>query len=84
MENRRPPSRFRLGTLMLLVIIAGLLSYIVADRWRRQMEARRREAAVLRAMAEAEQMRARAVLLQMQAMEGRAGRGNAGEATKGE
>jgi hypothetical protein len=60
MENRRPRWRFRISTLMLLVIIAGLVLYIVADRWHRQMEARQREAALLPAVAEAERVRAAA------------------------
>jgi hypothetical protein len=80
----RPRWRFRLSTLILLVIIAGLASYIIADRWQRQMAARQREAAVMRAAADAESVRARAVLLQMEAMEGRAGREPAGEEKKGE
>jgi hypothetical protein len=33
--------RFRLSTLMLLIIIAGLFSYIVADHWNRAREMRR-------------------------------------------
>jgi hypothetical protein len=84
MDLDRPHWRLSIRVLMLLVIIAGLLAYVVADRWHREQEARRREAAVLRAVGEAEEARARAVLFQMQAMEGRAGRSDAGGATKAE
>jgi hypothetical protein len=44
--------RIRIGTLMLLVVIAGLASYIVADLWRRALDARRREAALARVLAD--------------------------------
>jgi hypothetical protein len=60
MDHQRPRWRFRLSTLVLLVIIAGLVSYIVADQWHRQREARRLEAEMQRALAEAECMRAAA------------------------
>ena len=45
---------------MLIVIIAGLVSYIVVDRWQRREEARRQEAVWARAAAEAEQARVQA------------------------
>ena len=61
MMNDRPQRyRLRLSTLMLLVVIAGLVSYIVVERWHREQEAQQRLAAMQRAMAEAEQARAQA------------------------
>jgi hypothetical protein len=35
MEHDRPRWRFRLSTLMLLVVIAALATYIVVERWQR-------------------------------------------------
>jgi hypothetical protein len=45
---------------MLLIVIAGLVSYIVVERWHRQQEAQQRLAAMQRAAAEAEQARVQA------------------------
>jgi hypothetical protein len=53
--------RIRIRTLMLLVAIAGLASYIVADQWRRAEDARRLAAEQVRAVAEAQQAQARVV-----------------------
>jgi hypothetical protein len=44
--------RIRIGTLMLLVVIAALASYIVAGWWHAAWEVRRREAAVRQALAD--------------------------------
>jgi hypothetical protein len=56
--------RIRISTLMLLVVIAGLASYIVADLWHRAEDARRmaleRDRAVLEALTEARAAQARA------------------------
>ncbi len=84
MDPQRPRWRIRLSTLMLLVIIAALASYIVAERWHREQQARRLETSLQRAMAGAEQARARAVLFQMQAAAGGPGGDSAGEKAKGE
>jgi hypothetical protein len=35
MKHDRPRWRFRLSTLMLLVVIAAFTTYIVVDRWQR-------------------------------------------------
>jgi hypothetical protein len=56
--------RIRISTLMLLVVIAGLASYIVADLWHRAEDARRMELAKARAIAEAWQAEARAAQAQ--------------------
>jgi hypothetical protein len=61
MENQRPRWRIRIRTLVLLVVIAGVASYIVADQWRRAEDARRLAAEQVRAVAEAQQAQARAV-----------------------
>jgi hypothetical protein len=60
MEQQRSFWRLRLRTLMLLVVIVGLVSYIVVERWHRQQEAQQQLAAMQRAAAEAEQARAQA------------------------
>ena len=60
MEQQRSFWRLRLRTLMLLIVIAGLVSYIVVERWHRQQEAQQRLAAMQRAAAEAEQARVQA------------------------
>jgi hypothetical protein len=41
MEHDRPRLRIRLSTLMLLVVIAALATYIIVERWQRVQEARR-------------------------------------------
>ena len=51
-EKGRRRWRIRIGTLMLLVVIAALASYIVAGWWHAAWEARRREAAVRQAVAD--------------------------------
>jgi hypothetical protein len=51
-EKGRRRWRIRIGTLMLLVVIAALASYIVAGWWHAALEARRREAEVRQALAE--------------------------------
>jgi hypothetical protein len=59
--DRDPPRwRIRISTLMLLVVIAALVSYIVADRWYREREARRLGAERARPVAEFERARAAA------------------------
>jgi hypothetical protein len=58
--------RIRISTLMLLVMIAGLASYIVVDLRRRAEDARRMELAHARAIAEAQQAEARAAQAQAQ------------------
>ena len=50
MEPRRPRWRFRISTLMLLVIIAALLF----ERWHREREARRTEAVLQARLQQAE------------------------------
>jgi hypothetical protein len=67
---------------MLLVVIAALLTYIVV-LWQRERQARL-EAELMRAKTAYERARAGAILLQMQTTGRRAGRGIAGEETKGE
>jgi hypothetical protein len=57
----RPGWRIRIRTLVLLVVIAGVASYIVADQWRRAEDARRLAAEQVRAVAEAQQAQAKAV-----------------------
>jgi hypothetical protein len=64
MEQQRSFWRLRLRTLMLLIVIAGLVSYIVVERWHRQQEAQQRLAAMQRAAAEAEQARVQAQQIQ--------------------
>ena len=63
--------RIRIGTLMLLVVIAGLASYIVADLWHRAEDARlalERDRAVAEALlAEAERAYASAAVQQARA-----------------
>jgi type II secretory pathway pseudopilin PulG len=59
MGHERPRWRLRLSTLMLLVVIAALASYIVVERWQRVQDASRRRLA-------AEQRRA-ALIQQLQA-----------------
>lgn len=54
--------RLRLSTLMLLVVIAGLVSYIVGDKWNTQQEMKRLMAERDRALMEFE----RAQLLEEQ------------------
>ena len=41
MAHDRPRWRFRLSTLMLLVVIAALATYIVVEQWQRAQDARR-------------------------------------------
>jgi hypothetical protein len=53
--------RIRIRTLMLLVVIAGLASYIVAVQWRRAEDARRLAAEQAKAVVESQQAQARAV-----------------------
>jgi cell division protein FtsL len=60
MEQQRRRWRIRLNTLMLLILIAALVSYIVVERWHRQQAAQRQVAEMLRAAAEAEQVRLKA------------------------
>jgi len=50
MEPRRPRWRFRISTLMLLVVISALLF----ERWQREREMRRTEAALQAALRRAE------------------------------
>src|SRR5262249_46767579 len=50
MEHDRPRWRFRLSTLMLLVIIGALALTLVLDRWKREQDRRRLEAALNRAV----------------------------------
>jgi hypothetical protein len=45
-----PRWRFRLSTLLLLVVIAALATYIIVDRWKREQERRRLEASHQRAV----------------------------------
>lgn len=52
MENRLPRWRLRLSTLMLLVIMAGLLTYIAIEHWYRHVAAQRMLAEKQRAVAE--------------------------------
>jgi hypothetical protein len=59
-HQQRPRWRLRLSTLMLLVIIAALVSYIVAELWHRQQAARRLEARSERAVAKFQQMQVQA------------------------
>ena len=52
MEHDGPRWRIRLSTLMLLVVIAALATYIFVERWQRVQEARRLDAERHRAAAE--------------------------------
>jgi hypothetical protein len=89
MERERPRWRIRLSTLMLLVIIAALVSALVADRWKRsesahraEMEARRAVVEARQAIAAAQQERARAARAATQAPgapDGAKGSGGRGE-----
>ena len=54
MAHDRPRWRFRLSTLMLLVVIAALATYIVVERWQRAQEARRLAAEAERAFQQAQ------------------------------
>ena len=67
MGHDRPRWRIRLSTLMLLVVIAALATYIVVERWQRVQEARR-----LAAEAQAEAQRVVAALQQSEAQARRA------------
>jgi hypothetical protein len=58
--------RIRISTLMLLVVIAGLASYIVADVWHRAEDFCRLVLEKDRAIAEAQQAEARAAQAQAQ------------------
>ena len=67
MGHDRPRWRIRLSTLMLLVVIAALASYIVVEHWQRALETRRHAVeherdmdALMRAREEAQQAQARA------------------------
>jgi hypothetical protein len=57
MDPDRSRWRIRLSTLMLLVVIAALVSYIAADRWHRRRQAQRL-ADMMRAVAEYERAEA--------------------------
>lgn len=59
--------RIRIGTLMLLVVIAALLSYIVAGWWHAAWEARSRAEVVARLLAEVRQSEATAAKANAQA-----------------
>ena len=59
MGHDRPRWRFRLSTLMLLVVIAALATYIVVERWQRvQQEASRVQREASRRRMAVEQRRA--------------------------
>jgi hypothetical protein len=60
MEQQTPPWRIRIRTVMLLIAITALASYIIVERWHGQQEAQQRLAAMQRAAAEAEQARVQA------------------------
>jgi hypothetical protein len=64
MEHDRPRWRFRISTLMLVVIILALASALFVERLNRQQEERRRMAELERVLAEAEQARASAAQAQ--------------------
>jgi len=74
MGHDRPRWRFRLSTLMLLVVIAALATYIVVERWQRVQEARRLAAEAQRAAAafQQEAQRAAAAFQQAEAQARRA------------
>jgi hypothetical protein len=58
MEQHRPPRRFRISTLMLLVLIAALSIALVMERRRRQVWEEMARANAARAEAEAAHARA--------------------------
>jgi hypothetical protein len=60
MGHDHPRWRIRLSTLMLLVVIAALATYIVVERWQRVQEARRLAAEAQQAFAALQQAEAQA------------------------
>jgi F0F1-type ATP synthase membrane subunit b/b' len=70
MARERPSWQFRLRTLILLVIIAGLALALVTERFNRAVEAQRREARVQQALAEAQALAAQARLAEAEAAAG--------------
>ena len=58
MERDRPRWRFRISTLMLLVVILALVSTLVVDRWKRLQNEQQLAASLQQALAQAEQARA--------------------------
>jgi hypothetical protein len=67
MERDRPRWRFRISTLMLLVVILALVSTLVVDRWKRLQNEQQLAASLQQALAQAEQARALAVQAQERA-----------------
>jgi hypothetical protein len=64
MEKDHRRWRFRISTLMLLVIIAALATTLVVDRWKRRQEEQRLVASLERALAEARLAEARSLQAQ--------------------
>jgi hypothetical protein len=67
MERDRPRRRFRIGTLMLLVVILALVLPLVFDRWKQQEKEQQLAASLQQALGQAEQVRALAVQAQERA-----------------
>jgi hypothetical protein len=67
MEHDRPRWRFRISTLMLLVVILALVLNLVVDRWKRLQKEQQLAASLQQALAQAEQVRALAVQAQERA-----------------
>ena len=67
MERDRPRWRFRISTLMLLVVILGLVLTLVVDRWKRLQNEQQLAASLQQALGQAEQVRALAVQAQERA-----------------
>jgi hypothetical protein len=67
MEHDRPRWRFRISTLMFLVVILALVLTLVFDRWKKQEKEQQLAASLQQALGQAEQVRALAVQAQERA-----------------